>query len=1466
MKNLIALTMAALAAVACADAPEIRNVTAKQRYPWNGKVDISFEIVGDLTNGIPAWNTPVVSLSATNRAGGACWTAAADAVSGDTDTAEGIHHVVWDLDAQGLAFKSDEVAFSVTYAKPYPLYCVVDLSAGMDASSYPVTVMDEPPEGGFNTNEYKTTKLVLRLIEPGSFKMGGSYNVTLTKPYYMGVFEVTQKQYELVMGDNPSYYKADMRPVEYVSWNAIRGTNYWPTVHAVDADSFAGRLQARTGLNFDLPTEAQWEYACRAGTTSDYNNGTNSASTLNLLGRYSGNQSDNRGGFTNAHTTVGSYLPNAWGLYDMHGNVWEWCLDLFSYDLSSGVVDPEGPKSGQNRVVRGGSWQNPESYCTSSYRRHNPPANSFYYYGFRLARHVSDTEDEPVAGAGRAGEVCTAETAPVAIDSRSGVRDSDGREKLAYSSCWDGDASATVTIAEDGVALAEGLSGEGDFTWNATHSGTCVLTHTTYTNGVEAKVETAEFSISAQNIAFARVDVDCSDVTYRGTAYEPPLSVTLDGQTLASGTDYTLAYSDNVDVGTATITLTGINLYTGTYATNFTIVAKALTPEMVAPVPAAVYTGAPLEPEPEVTDAARDVTLAMNADYMLSYTNNTEIGTATVTVTGTGNYTGSVAMDFAIMSAEEARLQRAVGNLPATLAPDGEGGWTVTLTNDVDSADLPFEFPDNLGAVTIDLNGHDLVGGGGALGESALPGEPAIRVVADAGDGEPTQLTVVTTGDDATVQGGEGAPAIEVADDARDGVLVNVGEGVTVRGGGDDVVAIVGTVGTNNGTIVLPVVKPDLTLTVGKYLRKTTLQELGYDVPTNGKPYSVVAKGLPAGLALKYNAAVKNKKGKVTKPAKVEWWIEGVPTAALDYATNPPYLIITTNGVTQTFPLSIGVLAQDVVELDDLEFGYPLNEPFYLRNVTNGWAVSGLPTGLKYTAKLLTTKKKVGKKTIVTTNALPYSVYGKTTRAGLFTITAKKKKGAYYETMKYRVRVLPKKPEEAYFGDDCLTNLTTMAYELFVWDLSADVSAEGGKVAKVTGLPAGLTFGGQTIAGKPEKAGTYVVTFTKNVRSGTKIVAKTAQILWKVVPNNAEVSLGFNEAGGVVASGVVGLKYGDLLAFGATEGATVKASGLPAGMSLVRLDGAAWGFKGYTTKAGTYLVTVTATLKGKSAKQRIALKVEGLPAWAKGTYNGYVRGSGTLAASTNGLATVTVGATGKVSGKFQELGTNWTLSAACYTARSANAPDAFTCTNVVATYSYKVKSGKKTVTKKITRAFTFTVSPVPVVPDVPDAPVRGVITMREDAARSASAPYQEDIPVTEIQAWQNVWGRAEYKARGKRLFTTKSGKKTLAYKVFTFKGTTDEGAELGLDEKMTLSLKVTTAGAVTATLSFDTGKTKKDPKTKKTVKVIYKATCSTAVIPTAPADANPFTGEAFLYFAPSPGNGFGGLAGWVPLP
>ena len=193
---------------------------------------------------------------------------------------------------------------------------------------------------------------------------------------------------------NPSY--RDSRPVEMVRYDDIRGTGAgtnWPTDGNVDTNSFMGLLRAKTGLAFDLPTEAQWEHVCRAGTTNALNSGNDLTTTSNcpnmdVVGRYHYNHP---GGYSSSLSVgtdggtakAGSYLPNAWGLYDMHGNVWEWCLDWYE-SAPAGALDPPGPALGSYRVNRGGSWSGYARYCRSAIRRIVTPTSRSDYYGFRV--------------------------------------------------------------------------------------------------------------------------------------------------------------------------------------------------------------------------------------------------------------------------------------------------------------------------------------------------------------------------------------------------------------------------------------------------------------------------------------------------------------------------------------------------------------------------------------------------------------------------------------------------------------------------------------------------------------------------------------------------------------------------------------------------------------------------------------------------------------------------------------------------------------------------------------------------------------------------------------------------------------------------------------------------------------------------------------------------------------------------
>jgi formylglycine-generating enzyme required for sulfatase activity len=213
-----------------------------------------------------------------------------------------------------------------------------------------------------------TMKLVL--IPAGKFTMGegnDQHEVTLSKPFYVGVTEVTQAQYQAVMGTNPSNFKGETNPVDQVSW--------------IDATEFCKKLSEKTRQAVRLPTEAEWEYACRAGTATAYSFG-DADSALGDYAWYGSNSG-------NTTHPVGQKKPNAWGLYDMHGNVWEWCADWYGSYPTGAVTDPQGAASGTSRVLRGGSWFYNPSDCRSANRNGLTPDFRIINLGLRVVVSVS---------------------------------------------------------------------------------------------------------------------------------------------------------------------------------------------------------------------------------------------------------------------------------------------------------------------------------------------------------------------------------------------------------------------------------------------------------------------------------------------------------------------------------------------------------------------------------------------------------------------------------------------------------------------------------------------------------------------------------------------------------------------------------------------------------------------------------------------------------------------------------------------------------------------------------------------------------------------------------------------------------------------------------------------------------------------------------------------------------------------
>ena len=249
------------------------------------------------------------------------------------------------------------------------LFCVASCAFGQDSSSLSKWSESSSRKAGTRqTLEIGDVAYGFCWIPAGEFDMGSPesekghggdetlHHVELTKGFWMLETEVTQALYKEIMGTNPSNFKGDNLPVEMVSWE--------------DATRFCDKLTKRLpkGLKASLPTEAQWEYACRAGTTTPFSFGSDlNGDKANCDGNFPYGTST-QGKSLGKTRSVKSYEPNAWGLYDMHGNVWEWTSDFYGAYPSGTVVDPTGPDTASDRVIRGACWGDDAWNCRSAYR------------------------------------------------------------------------------------------------------------------------------------------------------------------------------------------------------------------------------------------------------------------------------------------------------------------------------------------------------------------------------------------------------------------------------------------------------------------------------------------------------------------------------------------------------------------------------------------------------------------------------------------------------------------------------------------------------------------------------------------------------------------------------------------------------------------------------------------------------------------------------------------------------------------------------------------------------------------------------------------------------------------------------------------------------------------------------------------------------------------------------------------
>lgn len=414
MKKRMILVAAAVAAAWSVQGVERISVDeVASHYPWDGQVDCVCTV-----SGLESAYRYKGAFTLSVKKGGETLRRT---VTNDFPAADGVYTNTFDCAAlfgEGVYPNGGIAVDLVRTAEPAdatgaPIgitgdVLVIDVSGGSAAAAYPTAEFSGVDLGTFNCDVYKTDKIVLKKIPAGTYvcqpRLSSDCDAVATqklttKGFYIGVFPVTQRQYERVMGTNPSSFTTDasgnvaaQRPVESVSWNTIRGSVAAGTsITASSADSFLKRLVAKTGLaGLDLPTEAQWEMAARAGAAAAYGAYWNGSAAVDLSSSTIGEAAwywDNSSSTTHA---VGGKRPNLWGLYDMQGNVWEWCRDIYISTYSTAYVDTPCTDtscvSGEGRVGRGGNWYYVAGHCRPSLRRSDYALGFGDGYGFRLSR------------------------------------------------------------------------------------------------------------------------------------------------------------------------------------------------------------------------------------------------------------------------------------------------------------------------------------------------------------------------------------------------------------------------------------------------------------------------------------------------------------------------------------------------------------------------------------------------------------------------------------------------------------------------------------------------------------------------------------------------------------------------------------------------------------------------------------------------------------------------------------------------------------------------------------------------------------------------------------------------------------------------------------------------------------------------------------------------------------------------